>query len=99
MEQENVFDCDGQYDDESLYGQHIPALHEYTKEPALLPPHMRHIILNQHLSSRNVEHGGSRLAQRNKKHGGMKTLMKQILEVKTIDIPLLRYSQSGFTGY
>ena len=52
MEQENVFDYDGQYDDESLYGQHIPALHEYTKEPALLPPHMRHIILNQHLQDK-----------------------------------------------
>ena len=51
LEKENVFG-DDQLDQDGLYGQHIPALHEYTKEPALLPPHMRHIILNQHLQDK-----------------------------------------------
>jgi hypothetical protein len=32
---------------ESEYGQVIPELEEYTKEPPGLPPHLRHIILNK----------------------------------------------------
>ena len=35
---------------ESDYGQVIPELEEYTKEPPGLPPHLRHIILNKVVS-------------------------------------------------
>lgn len=45
------FTTDPFHDDEE-YGQYIPDLHEYTKEPAPLPPHLRHIILNQHLQDK-----------------------------------------------
>lgn len=51
LDQKNAFG-DSIPDDDEAYGQHIPALHEYTKEPSLLPPHMRHIILNQHLADK-----------------------------------------------
>ena len=32
---------------ESDFGQVIPDMDEYTKEPPALPPHLRHIILNK----------------------------------------------------
>ena len=32
---------------ESEFGQVIPDVDEYTKEPPILPPHLRHIILNK----------------------------------------------------
>jgi hypothetical protein len=34
------------YLDESLYGNRIPDINEYTKEPPPLPPHLRSIVLN-----------------------------------------------------
>jgi len=34
------------YLDESLYGNRIPDINEYTKEPPLLPQHLRSIVLN-----------------------------------------------------
>ena len=37
------------------WGQLIPDLDEYTVEPAPLPPHLRHIILNQHLQDKSPE--------------------------------------------
>jgi len=34
------------YLDESLYGNRIPDINDYTKEPPLLPPHLKSIVLN-----------------------------------------------------
>mmetsp|Transcript_13839 Transcript_13839/g.22930 ORF Transcript_13839/g.22930 Transcript_13839/m.22930 type:complete len:252 (+) Transcript_13839:144-899(+) len=36
---------------EAEFGQVIPDIDEYTKEPPVLPPHLRHIILNKPSSS------------------------------------------------
>ena len=35
----------GDYDDEE-YGQYLPSVHDYNKEPPLLPPQLKHIMLN-----------------------------------------------------
>ena len=40
---------------DSEYSQIIPELHEYTQEPPPLPPHLRHIILNQYLQNVSPE--------------------------------------------
>ena len=33
-------------DDDDEYGQNLPSVHDYTKEPPLLPPQLKHIMLN-----------------------------------------------------